>query len=159
MQASAHGSASEIQLLLAANADPNAQDASGWTALMYASLAPQPGVVPTLIDAGANPGIRSFAGQTALMAAATAYDPEAKLQSLLAAGADVSAQDQDGKTALMYAIGPQVTRSDVIAFLLRSGARTDLRDAKGLTARDYLEQEATRRNDQAQVERLRQLLK
>lgn len=160
MGASGRREAAEIQLLLAGNANVNAQDASGWTALMYATVARQPEALQMLLDAGANPAIASYTGQTAVMAAAMAfYAPERKLQSLLAARAKLDAQDLDGKTALMYAIERQFEQPDVIAFLLQAGARTDIRDSQGLTAKDYVEREAARRkNQEAQAERLRQLL-
>lgn len=88
------------------------------------------------------------------------YEPRQKLQMLLTAGADVNAQDQDGKTALMYALGAQFGHPEVIALLLQAGARTDLRDAQGLTAKDYLEREAGRRRYQEQeAQQLRELLR
>lgn len=161
MGASASGEAVEIQRQLAGNANVNAQDASGWTALVYATVARQPEAVQMLLDAGANPAIFSYTGQTAVMAAAMAfYVPERKLQSLLDAGANLDTQDRDGKTALMYAIERQFERPEVIAFLLQAGVRTDIRDSQGLTAKDYVEREAGRRKSQeAQAERLRQLIK
>lgn len=160
MQACARGDTGEVQRLLMPKPDVNAQDASGWTALIYASVAPRPEATQLLLDSGANPAISSYAGQTALMAAAVSfYEPRQKLQMLLTAGADVNAQDQDGKTALMYALGAQFGHPEVIALLLQAGARTDLRDAQGLTAKDYLEREAGRRRYQEQeAQQLRELL-
>ena len=43
MQACARGNLDKVKKQLSAKADPNAQDASRWTALMYASLAERPG--------------------------------------------------------------------------------------------------------------------
>ena len=53
-----------VVLLLAAGANPNAQNASGYTALHMA--APHPQMVQTLVNAGADPYIVAKNGQTAL---------------------------------------------------------------------------------------------
>ena len=54
----------KVKELLANGADANAQDSSGWTALMYAlQLAHKP-VVDTLLEYGVDVRVRSSAGQT-----------------------------------------------------------------------------------------------
>jgi uncharacterized protein len=153
MRASAKGDVEEIPRQLSSGADPNAQDSSGWTALMYATQTDRPEAIKILLDAGASPNTRSYLGQTALMAAAGAYSaaPE-KSRVLLTAGADVNMQDLDGHTALMFAMygslgyndtSPSfLQRAELISLMRTAGARTDLRDAKSLTAFDYLDEEA-----------------
>jgi hypothetical protein len=172
MKASAKGDINEIQKQLSANADPNAQDSSGWTALMYATHANTNQELPMkiLLDAGANPNIRSYMGQTALMAIGHAYSaPLDKLRLLLAARADTNAQDNDGHTTLMFAmygsLGYNDTdrgfleRAELVSLLREAGTRTDLRDASGLTVFDYLGEEARLLpQHRSQSEKLRQIL-
>jgi hypothetical protein len=170
MQAAAKNDISEIQKQLAAKADPNAQDSSGWTALMYATRANKAESMKMLLDAGANPNVRSYMGQTALMAVSTIYrEALEKLRLLIAARADTNAQDNDGHTGLMFAmygsLGYEDTdrgfleRVELVSLLREAGARTDLRDAAGLTVFDYLDEEAKRyRYNRSQPEKLRQIL-
>src|SRR5262249_55580232 len=73
MRASAKGDAEEIRRQLSSGADPNAQDSSGWTALIYATQTDRPEAIKILLDAGASPNTRSYLGQTALMAVMGAY--------------------------------------------------------------------------------------
>src|SRR5262249_30566154 len=128
----------------------NAQDASGWTALMYAAWAERPETTQALLDAGADPNLRSHRGQTAVMAVSTAFASlEEKVRILKAAGADINAQDEGGQPALMLALegGPErwsipLERSNIVSVLLREGARKDLRDARGYTVLDRLESKA-----------------
>src|SRR6266700_2451267 len=153
MQAAGKGDISEIQKQLLAKADPNTQDSSGWTALMYATRANQPEGMKILLDAGANPNVRSYMGQTALMAVSNAYSsPLEKLRLLIAARTDTNAQDNDGHTTLMFAMYGSLIyndtdrgfleRAELVSLLREAGARTDLRDASGLTVFDYLDTEA-----------------
>lgn len=153
MKASARGNVEEIRRQLSSGADLNAQDSSGWTALMYATQTARAEAIKILLDAGASPNTLSYLGQTALMAVASAYSssPE-KFRLLLAAGADVNVQDIDGHTALMFAMygalasddtSPSfLQRAELISLMRAAGARTDLRDRRGLTALGYLDEEA-----------------
>jgi ankyrin repeat protein len=74
MRAASAGDVSGMERELAAGAKVNAQDSSGFTALMFATRALPPrasnrGVLEVLLKAGADPNIRSNRGQTAIMAA------------------------------------------------------------------------------------------
>jgi ankyrin repeat protein len=167
MKAAIAADVSQMQGLLAAKADPNAQDSSGWTALVYAAQGNKVGrvdartyssgieAVKILLDSGANPNTQSFVGQTPLMAAVIAYySPVEKARLLIAAGADVNVQDANGHTALIHVVhfslglnGPgccYVQRAELCTLLRGAGARTDLRDASGLTVFDHLEQDLKR---------------
>jgi hypothetical protein len=102
------GTASDVRAVLAAGADPNARDVSGWTALMYAMLNRDPEVIKALLEGGADPNARSRLGESVLMGilsqqAVSSDGAVSKVRLLVAAGANVNEQDQDGNTALMLA--------------------------------------------------------
>ena len=159
MIASLEGNLEEVKRLLAAKADPNAQDGSGWTPLIYAMFSRDGGeaVIPALLSAGANPKMQSFMGQTAAMAAVMSfYTPLQRLRLLVDAGADLNTQDKNGQTALMFAanslmaIGNDTNSrymdiAEMVTFMRGSGARTDLRDGIGLSVQDYILQIAQAR--------------
>jgi hypothetical protein len=158
MQAAVSADVNEIQKALGAKADPNARDSSGWTALFYAAQGVKsgpldavtyssgPAAMRVLLDAGADPNARSFMDQTALMSAASSfYSPLDRVKLLIANGADVNAQDKNGKTVLMQLMNGALTngrmyeeRTQLCSLLRSAGARTDLRDAAGLTVFDLL---------------------
>ena len=109
-----------MQLLLAAGADPQARDTEGMTALHVAAMSE----------------IAAY-GTTASVAAK-------KVQILLDAGIDVNARDRNGRTALMYAaelpkVGGDLVTVDtsVLQTLLAAGADPKLKDDFGRTAMDY----------------------
>jgi len=56
---------------------------------------------------------------------------------LLASGANVNRVDENGMTPLMYAAVADFGDTGMINLLLKSGARTDLRDKSGFTAADH----------------------
>ena len=74
----------------------------------------------------------------------------AALEALTAAGAQVNAQDREGRTALM-ALALTSPAPENLNILLRAGASPSIRDKNGLTARDYL-----RRSDLAENEKKKQ---
>jgi ankyrin repeat protein len=117
--------------------------------------------VKLLLDAGADPNIRSSMDQTPLMAAVVAsFSPVEKTKLLISAGANVNAQDKNGHTALMvvirsslgwdsnYRVKPafgdgRTTYERQLALtsaLRAAGARTDLKDSRGLTVFDLLDE-------------------
>jgi hypothetical protein len=170
MKASARGDIDEIRRQLSLQADPNAQDSSGWTPLFYATQAKELDAIKILLDAGANPNVRSHMDQTAVMGVVSAYYfPAEKLQLLIPARVDINAQDVDGHTALMFAMYGSLIynptdkgfldRVALVTLMREAGARPELRDATGLTALDYLEREAKIYPQQkAQYDKLRQIL-
>ena len=70
---------------------------------------------------------------TPLMKAAKEGNAE-KVQELLAAGADVNAQDERGLTPLMWAAGNSF--QNTVQILLNAGADIDIKNNKGRTALD-----------------------
>lgn len=135
MRAAARNNVFEVRRLLALGADPNAADASGWTALMYAAGLAQNNVVTELRRAGAKLDARSLAGQNVLMAAAQhgALDQIGYLAAVI----DVNLQDNKGQTALMLA-AHRYWNADLLKVLLRAGARKDVRDDHHSNACDHL---------------------
>ena len=93
-----------------------------------------------------------------MAAAANFSRGQEMMETLIAAGANINAQDVNGQTALMFEVR-RFTRPELVAFMLKAGARTDLRDSKGLTALDHLGLEARKRPTQRQeYETFRRLL-
>jgi TonB family protein len=129
-----------LDKLLKRGESVNAADASGWTALMYASYldtvhydAAQPDPIKLLLDAHADPNIASLHGDTALMFAA--YRGTLS-QSLLNHGANLNAHNADGVTPLMLLA--QLTDPDQLKQALADGADANAHDNLGRTALDYL---------------------
>ena len=88
--------AAQVQALLAAGLDPNAQTDSGMTPLLYAFSAE---AFEALVAGGADIRARSITGFTALDRAALTL-PAAQVEALLAAGLDPNAQTDNGVTLL-----------------------------------------------------------
>ncbi|MFN2376632.1 MAG: ankyrin repeat domain-containing protein [Candidatus Binatia bacterium] len=104
-----------VHLLLAAKADPN-RTTFGLAPLFLAAENGDVDTVKLLLDAGAKVNARLVAvdeemkarnGDTALMAAAAAGIGPGATKALLAAGADVNARADDGKTAVMQAVASE----------------------------------------------------
>ncbi|HEY4362916.1 MAG TPA: ankyrin repeat domain-containing protein [Bryobacteraceae bacterium] len=158
MRAAGRGDLAAVMDLLGQGADPNAQDSSGWSALIYALPDGRKEVLEALIKAGADPHVRSATGQTSLMAAVVSgWKGREETVSLLASQSDINAQDQDGKTALMLAVRPGFGRVKLLERLFELGANRELRDVHGRTARDLvLQQPVDDSSDHAQVLQLLQ---
>ncbi len=92
-----------MSCLLGAGADPNAVNANGETALMFAALARWPDVVRALIAAGAEVDHRDTEGMTALHKAVFGgmrHNPAPAaetVRAVLEAGADASIPDEQGR--------------------------------------------------------------
>jgi ankyrin repeat domain-containing protein 50 len=150
-----------IQLLLEKGANLIAKDNSGQTALHWAVVALRKEVVQLLLDNGADVTAKDDSGRTALHYATLddreIFDSRKTLddkwffngakemvQQLLEKGADVTAKDDNGRTALHYAtLGDGKTpdekgffdsRKEVVQLLLEKGADHTAKDNSGRVA-------------------------
>jgi TonB family protein len=102
-KAARDGSFDLVEKLLAnPEIHPNAKDAKGWTALMYAARSESRTSVAKLLKAAVDVNLQNEEGETALIIASKRGNVEAARQ-LLMAGADLSVKDARGRTALEWA--------------------------------------------------------
>ena len=121
-----------VTALIAAKADPNATDTSGWTPLMYAAWIDDPAVVQQLVKAGAKLETADDNGLTALGVAAQNGKAKA-LEALVTAGANVNKTiGKAGYTPLMLA--SIASSEDIASFLIAHGADVNAKNAGGVTA-------------------------
>jgi ankyrin repeat protein len=118
-------------------------DFTGQTAFLRAALAGDTTLMRLLLDKGADPNIATFAGTTALMAAAGVNwmggqtyteSKEALMEAVqlcLEKGADVNAKNSMGVTAVIGASNRG--SDDILEFLVKKGARLDIKDKEGRT--------------------------
>jgi ankyrin repeat protein len=89
-----------VQALIDRGADVNLQGDLGTTALMLAAARDDADFIKPLLDAGAAVNAQDKLGRTALMVAAESFRVEVeKARMLIAAGADLTIRDSDGRTA------------------------------------------------------------
>jgi ankyrin repeat protein len=145
MAAASHGGVSVVRYLIAKGAKVDAKNNEGWTPLAYAVTVHDLDIVKLLLDDGAdvNAKLRHFQdGQRTILmqAVATTEGEDAKdkgyqtIQLLVARGAQVDAQDDNGETALMYAV--RSGKPGLVQLMLASKANPSLRNKKNQTALD-----------------------
>ena len=83
--------------------DLNAQDSSGWTALMYAAKKGDTEVVRLLLDAEADPYIENECSETALLLAISTPCPMV-VKEFIDAGIDLNQPNSEGNSALDFAL-------------------------------------------------------
>ena len=109
---------SQVKALTGAGADPNSTDSNGASALMYAALHADTGVVAHLLSRGAKPNHADSDGATPLHWAT--HDP-AKMRLLLKAGAKIDAKSKIDMTPILVAAA-WPDNDAVVKLLLRGGA-------------------------------------
>ena len=121
-----------VEVLLDAGADPDVRDEHDWTPLGYACKNREHGatVAAHLLGAGADVNVIFFGDRTPLHIAA--YHSWANsvevCKLLIAAGIDVNARNDDGQTALEYAVAHDIPTC--VATLLEAGAEVTRGAAK-----------------------------
>jgi ankyrin repeat protein len=115
--------------------DPNKQDTSGRTLMMFAAYNGHTKTVEMLIKAGADINIKDFGGTTPLMWASSGPFVET-VSLLLQNGADINAVDYDEHfSALMWAASEG--QAEVVTLLLKNKAAYTLKDKDGDTAESF----------------------
>ena len=131
ISAAARGDLEVVNTLLTRGADPNVKDKREYTALSHAVEAMYEDVVDALLnrpDVDANS--RGLNGRPVLLAYVW-RDDKARVEKLLAHGADVTAQDADGDTALHGA--GKSGNVEIIRLLLDKGANPNAANRHGGT--------------------------
>ncbi|MEE9253866.1 MAG: ankyrin repeat domain-containing protein [Pseudomonadales bacterium] len=119
----AMGTDTEIaETLIEAGADLDLVNFDGWTALIIAVMMSDASMVDFLVDAGADPDLTAAAnGETALSAAIRSEAGRLeKVKSLIAAGADLTAQNVAGMTPLIWT--SVMGAPEIVQALLEAGA-------------------------------------
>ncbi len=131
LDAAAAGNAGMIQTLLQLQANPNAVDSMGYSAVMYAAQSGYTDVVRVLLDAGADVNAISSEGWTALLLTALQGQAETATE-LMARGADATITFGGGFTALMVASARG--HAEVAAALLEGGLDVEATLSDGRTS-------------------------
>jgi ankyrin repeat protein len=125
----------EVRALLDEGVGTDAVDEDHRTPLMAAVAVGHVVLVQLLLAAGADPNARDADGWTPLHVAAQRRRLDLAWL-LVRAGADVNARDDDGNSVLWRALLTCTGQMDIIDFLRRAGARDDVRNTAGFSARD-----------------------
>lgn len=131
-----------IKVLIAAGAKLDLQNQKGKTALMIATASSSygdgkdkgPPVVTALLKAGANPNLVDQSGKSALMAAIDNYSAaNPSIEALLEGKPDLRPRDNDGRDALLLAMGSK-NRHPLVPKLIELGADVKTIDHQGTDA-------------------------
>jgi len=131
LQAIQKGDSASVRLLLKHGVSANSKDADGTPALMTAALFAGADCVKLLLDAGADPNLRDSGGATALM---WAVPDVAKVNLLLAAGADVNARSTNLQRTPLLIAASYPGSVPVLRLLLEHGADIHAKDRNGVHA-------------------------
>jgi ankyrin repeat protein len=129
--AARQGNAKAVKALLERDADVNAQNVKGSTALMIAANHGHVAAVKALLERGADVNVQNAQDITALIFAAQNGHVEV-VKALLAGGVDVNEKTKNDVTALILAA--QNGHAEVVKALLDGGADVNLQNANDRTA-------------------------
>lgn len=120
----------ELKELIASGLNVNSVDPQGNTMLLLAAAAQRSDLMYVLLEAGANPNYVQEPGITAL-GIACIFDDWSMVDLLITHGADVNYCAPNGESTLSMACAQGAVNA--AQMLLAAGAKTDVRDAKGVT--------------------------
>jgi uncharacterized protein len=127
---------SEFERIIARGVNINARDSYGNTPLIEACTISSPLIVRELLAVGANPNIKNYDNQTPLMRVVGEFSHRIEIcTELIQVGAEIDAQDNDGRTALMNAAN--IGSPSCVKLLLDMSANKSIQDNNGKTALDY----------------------
>ena len=139
-EAAAVGDAARVQERLDGGADVNAVSPDGFSPLGLAAFFGRTEVARLALERGANVNaVSANAMQVRPLHSAVAGNHETLARELVAAGADVNAEQQDGFTPLMGAA--QNGNAALVSFLLSCGAQADAKADDGRTAESVAAEE------------------
>jgi serine/threonine-protein phosphatase 6 regulatory ankyrin repeat subunit B len=123
-----------VRTLLTLGANPNHKGRSGETALLWAVADSHPDVMRVLLARGAMPNDSAYKGEPLLAIAARGTSSRSiePIALLVSKGANVNAQDREGRTALMAATND--LQAERVKFLIRKHAALNTQDHRGRTA-------------------------
>lgn len=138
-----------LRMLLEHGADANVKNSLGQSALDIAIVWCMPKIVKLLLLHGADPNARGRNKITPLIKAAILGIKDARpmadkltiIKHLIDSGAEIDAQDADGKTALMCAVGN--SRIEIVELLISSGASSTIANNQGNKAGDEISAKVT----------------
>jgi uncharacterized protein len=135
LEAARRGDRETALELIEDNADINAKDPYGVTALMFSLIAGSTDVALRLIEKGAEVNSRDVDGRSALVEALTSENeiPSEIVKSLVRKGADVNIRLAGGLTPLMIAVSGDPR---VVHLLVEAGADINAKDDSGAGARE-----------------------
>ena len=138
--ASKNGNISVVSYLLQQGSPYDEADSSGNTALHYACAYGYPEVIDSLIEAGANPNANNSWNLSPTAVALLKSYFSCLRRMLDNPATDVNCVDDEGRTLISNAIKTiNAQNFNHVAYLLRDkNANSNIPDAKGLTAFDYL---------------------
>jgi uncharacterized protein len=128
----------KVRSLLEQGAHPDARDEDGRTPLFSAVLGGSVGLIGLLLEAPCDVNAKDHQGWTALHFTAQEYLPQIT-RLLIGRGADVNAQDEEGNSVLWRAVFSSAGRDEVIQILREHGAKDNLPNRAGESARQLAE--------------------
>lgn len=129
-----------VRRLLAHGAKPDTHNYWGWTPLHDAATRGYGEIIELLLEAGANTEARNSNDEGYNTALILANDEEECISLFIRHGADLNAQNKEGRTCLMQA--SQDGHEEVVRLLLEAGANKEIKDGTGSSALDLAREQS-----------------